>query len=91
MWKKEIFVGMPIDGRKANKGRPPKMMKRDERLLLCTITWLRNANTSFAVQTLQNEAGVKHVSKKTVYYFRMQRTLFIAGIKATKYKYKYLP
>ena len=43
--KKEISVKMPIDGRKANKGRPPRMTKHDERLLLRTFKRLRNANT----------------------------------------------
>ena len=56
---------MLIDGRKANKGRPTKMIKH-ERLLLRTIKRLRNANTSFTVQTLRNKAGLKHVSTRTV-------------------------
>ena len=46
MQKQEISVKMPIDGRKANKGRPQKMTKHDERLLLRTIKRLRNVNTS---------------------------------------------
>ena len=29
-----------LDGRKANKGRPPKMTKHDERLILRTIKQL---------------------------------------------------
>ena len=53
--KKEISVNILIDGRKVNKGRSPKMTKHDERLLLRTIKRFRNANTSFTVQTLQNE------------------------------------
>ena len=63
--KEEISVKMLIDGRKANKGRPTKMIKH-ERLLLRTIKRLRNANTSFTVQTLRNKAGLKHVSTRTV-------------------------
>ena len=67
-----------LDGRKANKGRPPKMTKHDERLLLRTIKRLRNANTSFTVQTLRNEAGLKHVSTRTVNRY------------LNKHKHKYL-
>ena len=63
--KEEISVKLLIDGRKANKGRPTKMIKH-ERLLLRTIKRLRNANTSFTVQTLRNKAGLKHVSTRTV-------------------------
>ena len=63
---------MSIDGRKANKRRPSKMTKHDERLLL------RNVNTSFNVQTLRNEAGLKHVSTRTVNRY------------LNKHKYKYL-
>ena len=40
---------MPIDGRKANKGKPPEMTKHNERLLLRTSKRLRNTNTSFTV------------------------------------------
>ena len=69
---------MPIDCRKANKGRPSKMTKHDERLLLGTINRLKNANTSFAVRTLPNEAGLKHVSTRTVNRY------------LNKHKYKYL-
>ena len=76
--KKEISVKMPIDVRKTNKGRPPKMTKHDERLLLRTIKRLRNANTSFNVQILQNEAGLKHISTRTVNRY------------PNKHKYKYL-
>ena len=76
--KKEIFVKIPIHDRKANKGGTPKMTKHDERLLLCTIKRLRNANTSFTVQILRNEAGLKHVSTRTVNRY------------LNKHKYKYL-
>ena len=69
---------MPIDGRKANKGKPPEMTKHDERLLLRTSKRLRNTNTSFTVQTLRNEAELKHVSTKTVNRY----------LKKHKYKYR---
>ena len=72
--KKKISVKKPIDGRKANKGKPPKITKHGERLLLHTIKRLRNANTSFTVQTLRNEA----VSTRTVNRY------------LNKHKYKYL-
>ena len=57
---------MPVDDRKSNKGRPRKMKKDDERLLMWTVRRLRNANSSFTVQTLKNEAGLNHVSTRTV-------------------------
>ena len=63
---------------KANKGRSPKMTKHDERLLLRTTKRLRNVNTSFTVQTLRDEAGLKHASTRTVNRY------------LNKHKYKYL-
>ena len=63
---------------KANKGRSPKMMKHDERLLLRTTKRLRNVNTSFTVQTLRDEAGLKHASTRAVNRY------------LNKHKYKYL-
>ena len=78
MQKKEISAKISIDGRKAKKGRPPKMTKHDERLLLHLIKRLRNANTSCTVQTFRNEAGLKHFSTRTVNRY------------LNKHKYKYL-
>ena len=54
------------------------MIKHDERLFLRTIKRLRNANTSFTVQTLRNEAVLKHVTTRTVNHY------------LNKHKYKYL-
>ena len=54
------------------------MTKQDERILLSTIKRLRNSNTSFSVQTLQNEAGLKLVSPRTVNNY------------LNKHKYRYL-
>ena len=56
---------MFIDGRKANKGRSRKMTKHNERLLLRTIKRLRNANTSFTMQTPQNET-CQHKDSKSL-------------------------
>ena len=44
----------------------PKMTKHSERLILRTIKGLRNANTSFTVQTRRKEEGLKHASTRTV-------------------------
>ena len=41
------------------------MTKQDAILLLRTTKRLRSANTSFTVQTLRNEAGLKHASTRT--------------------------
>ena len=54
------------------------MTKHDERLLLRTIKRLRNANASFTVQTLRDEADLKHTSTRTVNRY------------LNKHKYKYL-
>ena len=54
------------------------MTEQDERILLSTMKQLRNSNTSFSVQTLQNEAGLKLVSPRTVNNY------------LNKHKYRYL-
>ena len=53
-----------------------QIAKHVERLLLRTIKRLINAYTSFTIQKIRNEAGLKHVSTRT--------------INLNKHKYKYL-
>ena len=64
--KKKIPLNMPVDGRKSNLGRPKKMTDRDERILLRTIERLRQLHDSFTVKRLRIEAGLHHVSTRTI-------------------------
>ena len=76
--KKKITVKMPVDGRKLNRGRPKKITVRDERKLLWTLQRLRNAREPFTVKSLRIQAGLMHLSTRTI-----NRCL-------NKHNYKYL-
>jgi len=68
--RKNIPIAMPVDGRKKNKGRPRKVTVRDERNLLRTIDRLRSFETNtFTIKRLRLEAGLEHVSTRTVNRF----------------------
>ena len=63
-------MGEPIDGRKQNKGRPPKLNERDKRRLLQMINILREREGWFSSSRLAVEAGVaRKVHTRTVRLF----------------------
>ena len=64
--KKKISIKMPVDGRHSNAGRPTKMTIHDERHLLRRVKQLHSANIAFTVPTLRKDAGLQHVSTRTV-------------------------
>ena len=64
--KKKSLLKCLLMAEKQIRDDHQKMTKHSERLILRTIKGLRNANTSFTVQTLRKEAGLKHTSTRTV-------------------------
>jgi len=66
------------DRRKHNKGRPRILSVREERLIIRTLMNLRRHRASFTAKRIQEEAGLQHVSIRTI-----QRVLHRHG-----YKYK---
>jgi len=65
--KKPICSGeIKHDRRQHNKGRPPKLTKRDGRMIISKIKKLRRTRGSFTSKRVQLEAGMTHVSNRTV-------------------------
>ena len=54
------------DRRHNNPGRPRKITERDERNLLRAIKTLRKQRKSFSVKMIQEEAGLGHVTTRTI-------------------------
>ena len=55
-----------IDKRRHNKGRPKKLTAYDNRRLLCSLASLRESDGSFTSNRIQLNAGLTHVSNRTV-------------------------
>ena len=64
--RKKFTATIPVDGRKFNKGPPRKLDVRDERKLLRAVTNLRKTQGSFTDKEIRIEAGLEHVSTRTV-------------------------
>ena len=64
--KKPIGGTIAHDKRKENKGRPPKLGEIDSRQVVRQILHLRNTIVSFTSRKVQIEAGLTHVSNRTV-------------------------
>ena len=64
--RKKVTATIPVDGRKFNKGPPRKLDVRDERKMLRAVTNLRKTQGSFTVKEIRIEAGLEHVSTRTV-------------------------
>lgn len=69
------------DRRHQNKGRPRKLDKRQERLIIRTMMRMRKRQASFSAKRIQQESGLTHVSTKTIhrvlhkhgYHYRQSR------------------
>ena len=64
--KKAFNASTILDRRRQNKGRLPKLTEQDARILSRTIPKLRKMEGSFTSKRIQLEAGLMHVSNRTV-------------------------